>query len=539
MDAETLEILDRANHIAANTELDDLLDQMMDLILDTCKARAGTLYLVDKLAGELIIRVVRGDPGSERLLGQRMPVDTGIAGATVLSRRPLLIDDVRRDPRWFSGFGEFTGITLLNMISIPLMLRGVPIGVVQVFNHQQAPVELVQVLGNRMASEIEKSVLLEASEGHSRRLEQLVGMMAQIGSSLDRDEILRLIIHSARILLDAEACSLFLLDDESGDLVLTLSSQRDEQYSLENQHIPYGKGIIGNVVETGETVNVANTDQDDRFYRQFDDSSGFVTRSILAVPLKARIIQLGNEQGATPERIIGGLEAINKASGPFTDEDARMLQMLTGQAATVHEIASLYAEANELFLGVIKSLTAAIDAKDPYTVGHSQRVSDFSIEIARQLDLPADVIRKVRTGSLFHDVGKIGIPDNVLGKPGKLTEDEYRQIKQHPAIGARILGQVTQMRGELPAMEEHHERLDGSGYPNGLKEQEISLIGKIVAVADVFDAMTSDRPYRRPMPVDEVLTYLQARVGSEFDGRCVEALCRAVTEGTVRTQLQS
>ena len=214
----------------------------------------------------------------------------------------------------------------------------------------------------------------------------------------------------------------------------------------------------------------------------------------------------------------------------------QLLVTLANQAATVLEIAHLYMDANDLFFDVIKALTESIDAKDPYTEGHSQRVCDFSVEIARQLGLAPEVVHCIRIGSLLHDVGKIGIPDNILTKPGHLTEQEYEIMKHHPAIGAKIMSQVRMLNSELPAMAEHHERLDGGGYPKGLSRGEISLAGRIVAVADVFDALTSDRPYRRALPVEEALDYLSQRSDREFDPQSVDALFRAYLKGVIRTQ---
>jgi putative nucleotidyltransferase with HDIG domain len=209
---------------------------------------------------------------------------------------------------------------------------------------------------------------------------------------------------------------------------------------------------------------------------------------------------------------------------------------LAEQAATVLHIARLYADANELFLDTIKALVATIDAKDPYTEGHSQRVSDFSAAMARELEMPTETIHHITIGGLLHDVGKIGVPDAILSKPARLTDDEYEQMKEHPSIGANIMGQVRMLNEEIPALEQHHERLDGNGYPNGLRDVDISLFGRIVAVADVFDAMTSDRPYRDAISVEDSLEYLKKESGSQVDGICVEALIQAYQKGRIKTQ---
>ncbi len=181
-------------------------------------------------------------------------------------------------------------------------------------------------------------------------------------------------------------------------------------------------------------------------------------------------------------------------------------------------------EHRRAFLGVIKSLAAAVDAKDPYTKGHSQRVSDYSVLIARELGLDETLVNDVRIGSLLHDIGKIGIPDSILLKNGTLNFEEIELMRQHPRTGVNILSEVKLLDPMRPAILEHHERLDGSGYPAKLTDQQISWMGRIVAVADVFDAMTSKRPYRQALSVQEVLSYLQQKAGSLFDAPCVRAL---------------
>ena len=406
---------------------------------------------------------------------------------------------------------------------------------VHLFDFTQPAFDLAQLLADRMAGEIDRSLQLAASRQRNHRLEALLAILEQVGTSLDRGQILRGIINSAREFLEAEACSLFMIDEATGDLELVIASNVDTRIHVEQMRVPAGKGIIGRAVASGETILVADTSRDKRHYRAMDRQSGFVTRSILAMPLRAPKVDLGGERGVTHERILGGLEALNKIQGTFSDDDAQLLRILANQAATVLEIAGLYTDANELFLDVVRSLTAAIDAKDPYTEGHSRRVSEFSVEIARELGLPAEQIYRIRIGSLLHDVGKIGIPDAILAKTSELTEAEFELVKQHPAIGARIMSHVRLLRADLPILAGHQERLDGSGYPGGLKNEQISLTSRIVAVADVFDALTSDRPYRQASPAEEALDYLHSRVDTQFDRLCVEALVRAYQRGAIRT----
>ena len=524
-------ILARANELASNTELDDLLDQMLDLIINVCGGNAGTLYLLDTSCDELEIKVVKGPGSDQSLVGRRIKSDRGIAGATMQEARPIKIEDLASDPRWQRLSNN--RIELRNVVSVPLMLRAKPIGVVQVFNFANTPLPIIQLLCTRMASEIEKAVLLEASQKRGERLEALVNIIGIIGSTLDKDQVLRLIVGYAKELLQAEHASLFLIDDKANDIVLHISTNPDTNNSV---RVPRGKGIIGYVVDSGETVLVSDAAQDNRHYRAADHSTGITTSSLVAVPLVTRTVQLGQELGVAQTRIIGGLEAINKVGGVFNEEDASLLRTLANQAATVLQIARLYGDANELFLDTIQALVASIDAKDPYTNGHSQRVSDFSTAIGRQMNLPLEKLHELKVGALLHDIGKIGIPDLILTKPGRLTDEEKNKMNEHPLIGANIMRNVRMLENELPALAEHHEHLDGTGYPNRLTGNNISLFGRIVAVADVFDALTSDRPYRTALSVEEVFGILQRDIGSHFDGVCVEALIQAYMGGEVKTQ---
>lgn len=191
-------------------------------------------------------------------------------------------------------------------------------------------------------------------------------------------------------------------------------------------------------------------------------------------------------------------------------------------------------ENRELFLGTVKSLAAAIDGKDPYTRGHSERVSRFSIAIAQRLGLKEKEIEKIRISALLHDVGKIGIDDRILKKPSALTDEEFEIMKSHPQKGFKIMSQIPAMREFLPGMHMHHEMINGEGYPQGLKGDEIPLMARIVAVADTFDAMTTDRPYQKAMSLEDSLARIQSFVGTRYDGRVVAALVAACNEGQIQ-----
>ncbi|HEV8370860.1 MAG TPA: HD domain-containing phosphohydrolase [Pyrinomonadaceae bacterium] len=191
-------------------------------------------------------------------------------------------------------------------------------------------------------------------------------------------------------------------------------------------------------------------------------------------------------------------------------------------------------ENRQLFIGTVKGLAAAIDGKDPYTRGHSERVSRFSVAIAQRLGLDDDECEKIRISALLHDVGKIGIDDSVLKKPAALTDEEYELMKKHPQKGYKIMSQIPAMKEFLAGMYMHHEMVDGKGYPQGLKGDEIPLMGKIVAVADTFDAMTTDRPYQKAMKFEDAVLRIESFVNTRYDAQVVAAFTAACREGQIR-----
>jgi len=192
----------------------------------------------------------------------------------------------------------------------------------------------------------------------------------------------------------------------------------------------------------------------------------------------------------------------------------------------------------ELFLGSIRMLAAAIDEKDPYTRGHSDRVAKYSVIVGQQLGLNAEELDKIRISALLHDVGKIGVDDRVLKKPGKLTDEEFALMKQHPSKGANIMRPVARLKEMLPGIELHHEHIDGGGYPYGLKGEEIPLMARIIAAADTLDAMTTNRPYQSGMDLEYAMNRIRALAGTKFDPAVVEALDRAVQQRKIRLTAQ-
>jgi HD-GYP domain-containing protein (c-di-GMP phosphodiesterase class II) len=432
---------------------------------------------------------------------------------------------------------DWLDISVKNVLCIPITNNERTLGVIQLINIRNEDSigilrKQVYLLGKYLVS----SYHLLESNRWAGRLQQLLDFIGNISSSLDPDQILRMLLEQVSLLLDAEAASMFLSDEHSGDAILHISSRADHRV-VENFRVPPGKGIINHVLATGETIMVNDVHEDKRHFNGLDAISNFETRSILAVALRSQRIELGKQRGSSRGRIVGGLEIMNKMNGDFTQMDVTLAEIFSGQAATILQTAKLYNEMDELFMQLLQSLMNAVDAKDPYTESHSKFVSNYAVTIGTELGLPHETLTQLKLGGMLHDVGKIGIPDTILKKNNTLTRDEYHEIYRHPQIGYKILEKVQLMgRDVLRAILEHHERLDGSGYPLGLRGHEISLVGRIVTVADVFHALTSTRPYRAAKSIETAFQELYDGADLLYDRRCVDALKRAFDKGFIQTE---
>jgi putative nucleotidyltransferase with HDIG domain len=247
--------------------------------------------------------------------------------------------------------------------------------------------------------------------------------------------------------------------------------------------------------------------------------AGAGARQLLAVPL---------QRG---EQMLGCLFALDKPTGEFDSVDAKLLNSIANETSIYVENTRLFEDVHGLMMGLLLSLTSAVDAKDAYTCGHSERVALVSRHIARQCGLSEKDVEQVYMAGLLHDVGKIGVPEAVLQKPGRLTPEEFEQIKRHPAIGAKILQDVKQIQGIIPGVLHHHERYDGKGYPDRLAGERIPLMGRIICLADCFDAMTSSRTYRKSLPIEVAMAEIRRCSGTHFDPRLAEVFLRCGDEG--------
>lgn len=338
-----------------------------------------------------------------------------------------------------------------------------------------------------------------------------------VAAETNIDTLLEVIAEETKSAIQADRCSVFLYDKEKDELWSKVALGMDKQ----EIRFPAEKGLAGHVVKTGETINIKNAYVDDRFNKEIDLKTGYTTKTILCMPIK----NLNQE-------IIGAFQVLNKLQGEFSEEDEDLLIAIGSSAGIALENAQLFKQQTEMFIeqkkvfdSFIDTLATSIDARDKITAGHSLRVRQYSALIAREFNMEEKQIEAIEKAAILHDIGKIGIKDSVLQKEGKLTDDEYKHIQEHVSITYNILEKI-HMTEEFKMVKEiacsHHEKFDGNGYYRKLHGHDIPFGGRILAVSDVFDAITSKRHYRDKMPIINVINIMIKDSGTHFDKEIVD-----------------
>lgn len=352
-------------------------------------------------------------------------------------------------------------------------------------------------------------------------LVSLVKIGRSITAVTDIDVLLKVIAEETKIAIQADRCTVFMLDKDKNELwskvALGLGSQEIR--------FPADKGLAGYVVKTGEPLNIPDAYNDPRFNPDIDKETGYKTKTILCMPIK------NNNQ-----EIIGAFQVLNKNNGVFTKGDEDLLVAIGGSASIALENAQLFEQQKELykeqkilFESFIDTLATSIDARDKITAGHSSRVKLYSMLLVNALDCDEKYKEIVEKAAILHDIGKIGIRDSVLQKEGKLTDEEYKHIQEHVKITHDILEKIHTSEDFKQITEiacSHHEKYDGSGYYRHLSGEDIPYGGRILAVADVFDAITSKRHYRDKMPIQNVIDILISGKNKHFDGNLVDTFLK-------------
>lgn len=336
----------------------------------------------------------------------------------------------------------------------------------------------------------------------------------EISKSLDLDDIVKAIVDNIYTALDIEICSILLLD-ESGNLYIKYAIGLTPEI-ISSTKIAKGEGISGWVIEQRRAVFVDDIEQNGRFAKK--SSERYYTKSFISVPLY------------TKSGPIGVLNINNKRSRKrFSIEDFRLLEEIAIEASMAIEKAKLYKSLQELYITAVKSLVYAIDIRDHYTHSHSEQVAKYAVLVAQELNLSNPEIRMIEQAAHLHDIGKIGIKDMILNKPGPLTKEEFEEMKLHSIKGAEIIEPLEFLQDVAKIVRQIHERYDGKGYPDGIKGEDITIGARIIAVSDAFDTMCSERIYRKKKRTcNDAILELKKNCGTQFDPKVIDAFLRVI-----------
>ena len=345
----------------------------------------------------------------------------------------------------------------------------------------------------------------------------LVKIGQAVAAEKDINLLIKTIAEETKTALNADRCTVYLYDKESNELYSKVATGLD----IKELRISADKGLAGHVLQTGETINIKDAYSDKRFNSNIDKETGYRTKNMLCMPIKN-----------FNQETIGVFQVLNKFDEYFTPEDEDLLVAIASNAGISLENAQLFERQRKLLEeqkivldSFIETLATSIDARDKITSGHSTRVKMYAVLIAKEFGMEQNDLYILEKAAALHDIGKIGIRDAVLQKEGKLTPEEYKHIQQHVEITHHILEKIHMSKDFQQIMEiacSHHEKFDGSGYYRHLKGEEIPFGGRILAVSDVFDAITSKRHYRDKMPIDKVINIIKEGAGSHFDPLVVE-----------------
>ncbi|MCE5299545.1 MAG: HD domain-containing protein [Spirochaetia bacterium] len=355
-------------------------------------------------------------------------------------------------------------------------------------------------------------VINEGLRNSFEELTTLYRLVDIITEARTLERVLNSLLDMVSEVIPCEGAVLFLADDKSGEMDVALKRNISKKIDFKISQMSKQK-VIEWALKKGKTIALPDTDED----APPDERVTFVL-----VPLIAH------------DKSVGLINIITQTSeGDITNKDQSLLTILAKQAALAIENVRLYEGMKKDQVSIIKALSATVDAKDHYTLGHSQKVSDYSVRMAEALGLAERDVETIKYAALLHDIGKIAMSDEIIKKPTRLSPEEYEQVRKHPVIGAKIIKEIESLAPMVPIIYHHHERYDGKGYPDGLKGEDIPIGARIVHVADAYDTMVSARAYRDMLPAELAISELRKNAGTQFDPKVVEVFIAYVRKNTV------
>jgi PAS domain S-box-containing protein/putative nucleotidyltransferase with HDIG domain len=457
------------------------------------------------------------------IVGYSYPVTEGLSSKVYKTGEPYKTDAYRDEDKEFHFLNqaEKTG----SMLLVPLKAEEELIGVLEVSRRLKGgskpfsaeEVELLSAIGEVAGNALRRQALFDSAQNRLKQLQGLRSIDIAIAGSLDLDLTFTVILNEVTTLLDIDAAAILQLEKNT----FTLRYEAGRGFyseKLPSLTLQPGEGYAGQVIKERKALHINDLSKADHDPLQSPllESEHFAT--YYAVPLIAK------------GRIQGVLEVYHREKHEPDEEWLEFLQALAGQTAIAIDNAELFQSMEKSNIDLLQAYDAtiegwayALDLKDEETEDHSQRVTRLTMRIARKMEIKEELLPHIKRGALLHDIGKMGVPDSILLKPGPLTEEEWVVMRKHPVHAYEMLSRIDYLRPALDIPYCHHEKFDGTGYPRGLKGEEIPLPARIFAVIDVYDALISDRPYRPAWSIEKTLQLIKEDSGTHFDPEVVEA----------------
>ncbi len=506
-----------ASALMEQLELPLLLDVILDKVCTIFDVDRCAILKLDRAAQQLtMLRSVGYDEVTVDSFS--VPVGEGISGWVASAGMPAFVENLASDPRYIPGVHG-----AVSEVAVPLMRGDEVVGVLDIESTRPLSMAtfdtgMLALFASQCAVALHNAWLVrqltESRHTLERRVRELqvlnhVGKL--LGEVLSLDQVLQEILRMAHEVLKFKTCAVLLPDPDNHDLLQIRAAIGYPSLTIEGTRVQRGHGITGTVFRTGIPKLV------DDVQRHPDYIPGIHNgRCEMACPLIAR------------GKILGVLDAEGEAPGCFGDHDFVLFSTFASQAAVAIRNAQILERKQAIYYQTISSLANALEARDSYTRGHSERVTRIALNIGRRLGVSETEQDVIRQAGLLHDIGKIGIADGLLNKPARLSVEERGEIEHHPQFGNNILGQLKFLKEASKAILHHHERWDGAGYPSGLFGPEVPLVARIIAVADSWDAMVSDRPYRDALSEEAAVEELLTNAGRQFDPEVVRAFLATI-----------
>lgn len=525
------------NRIMALREIDQVIVSTLELdeVLDLITSHLGNLIKFDSMSilaidgDDLEVIACKGFTNPEEIMRFRFPSAPGYPNYEVIKNRtPMALTDVSKEYPTFQQPSQFNlQGDIKAWLGIPLFNRHEVIGMFTIDRCDEEPyteqeIEVAMQYANRAAIAITNARLFEQAVDHLRKLEILREIDGTITSSMDMSDALHTVLEQVKVGLNVDVATVFLFDEEEQ----ALTYQQSFGYRTEGNpdyKVPIGQGYVGTVAARMEPLYIPEVDLVDDGHRYPFSLADEGVVSYYGFPL----ITKGELQGV--------LQVLQRTKLDPSPDWIEFAKALAGQTAIAVDNLTLFKglerankELREAYDATIEGWAHALEIRDKETEGHSRRVVLLTEQVALAFGIDPKALVHIRRGVLLHDIGKMGVPDQILHKPGPLNDMEWEIMRQHPVYAYEMLKSIEYLKPALPIPHYHHERWDGSGYPEGLKGKNIPLEARIFAVVDAYDALTSDRPYRGAWSEDETVKYLRKQAGREFDPEVVEKFLKIV-----------